>query len=65
MLIADLDAAKAQQVAQDLGPAARAVGCDEWLIEAKAARRSRDTKPEKPAAPGPEGVDYWKKYFGL
>jgi predicted RNA-binding protein with PIN domain len=44
---------------------ARAVGCDEWLAEAKAARRSRDTKPEKPAAPGPEGVDYWKKYFGL
>ncbi len=28
VLIADLDAAKAQQVAQDLGPAARAVGCD-------------------------------------
>ena len=44
---------------------ARAVGCDEWLAEAKAARRGRDTKPEKPAPPGPEGVDYWKKYFGL
>jgi predicted RNA-binding protein with PIN domain len=44
---------------------ARAVGCDEWLAEAKAARRGRDAKPEKPAAPGPEDVEYWKRYFGL
>ena len=44
---------------------ARAVGCEEWLAEAKSARRARDTQPEKPAAPGGEDVEYWKRYFGL
>ena len=45
---------------------ARAVGCDEWLAEARAARRragaARDVKPPEP---GPEGADYWKRYFDL
>lgn len=45
---------------------ARAVGCDEWLAEARKARASRQTRAaEKPPAPGPEGIDYWKDYFGL
>jgi len=44
---------------------ARAVGCEEWLVEAKAARRAQDAKPEKPPAPGPEDVAFWKRYFDL
>jgi hypothetical protein len=45
---------------------ARAVGCDEWLAEAKAARRrDRDTRDAKPPEPGPEGADYWRRYFDL
>jgi predicted RNA-binding protein with PIN domain len=45
---------------------ARAVGCDEWLAEARAARRrARETNDIKPAEPGPEGADYWKRYFDL
>jgi predicted RNA-binding protein with PIN domain len=44
---------------------ARAVGCEEWLAEARTARRGRDVRPEKPATPGPEDVEYWKRYFGL
>ena len=44
---------------------ARAVGCDEWLADARAARRARHAQPEKPAAPGGEDVEYWKRYFGL
>jgi hypothetical protein len=42
------------------------VGCDEWLAEARAARRrARETNDIKPAEPGPEGADYWKRYFDL
>jgi predicted RNA-binding protein with PIN domain len=45
---------------------ARAVGCDEWLAEARAARRrAREAHDIKPAEPGPEGADYWKRYFDL
>ena len=44
---------------------ARAVGCDEWLAEARAARREQDATPEKPPAPGPEDVEYWKRYFDV
>jgi len=45
---------------------ARAVGCDQWLAEARTARRARAGSPaEKPAAPGPDGAEEWKRYFGL
>ena len=44
----------------------RAVGCDEWLAEARAARRrAREIRDTKPPEPGPEGADYWKRYFDL
>jgi predicted RNA-binding protein with PIN domain len=46
---------------------AKAVGCEEWLAEARQARRSRGrpSPDAKPPEPGPEGADYWKRYFGL
>jgi uncharacterized protein len=46
---------------------ARAISCEEWLADARAARRSRGrpSADAKPPEPGPEGADYWKKYFGL
>ena len=44
---------------------ARAVGSDEWLAEARAARRTRDAGPEKPPAPGPDDVAFWKRYFDV
>ena len=44
---------------------ARAVGCDEWLAEARTRRRSREAGPEKPAAPDGEDMEYWNRYFGL
>ncbi|MFM9059712.1 MAG: NYN domain-containing protein [Planctomycetaceae bacterium] len=44
---------------------ARAVDSDEWLAEARAARRAREAGPEKPGVPGAEDVEYWKRYFGL
>jgi len=44
---------------------ARAVSCEEWLSEAKAARRRASRPGEaKPPEPGPEGAEYWKRYFG-
>jgi hypothetical protein len=37
-----------------------------WRAEAKAARRrDRDTRDAKPPEPGPEGADYWRRYFDL
>lgn len=45
---------------------ARAVSCEEWLADARAARRrTAAEREEKPAAPGPEDVEYWRKYFGV
>lgn len=46
---------------------ARPVGCEEWLAEARAARRQsrRPAADAKPPEPGPEGVDEWKRYFDL
>jgi hypothetical protein len=46
---------------------AKAVSCEEWLAEAREARRRRGhpSPDAKPPEPGPEGADYWKKYFGL
>ena len=45
---------------------ARAIACEEWLAEARRARQVRQaTAAEKPPAPGPEGIDFWKDYFGL
>jgi predicted RNA-binding protein with PIN domain len=45
---------------------ARPVGCTEWLAEAKAARRrAGDRRDAKPPEPGPEGAEYWKRYFDL
>jgi hypothetical protein len=43
------------------------VSCEEWLAEAREARRRRGrlSPDAKPPEPGPEGADYWKKYFGL
>ncbi|MFM8734036.1 MAG: NYN domain-containing protein [Pirellulales bacterium] len=46
---------------------AKAVSCEEWLAEAREIRRSRGrpSADAKPPEPGPEGADYWKRYFGL
>jgi len=46
---------------------AKAVSCEQWLAEARAARRDRDrASPDaKPPEPGPEGAEFWKRYFGL
>ncbi len=46
---------------------ARAVSCEEWLADARADRRRRAQRAadEKPAAPGPADVEYWKKYFEM
>jgi predicted RNA-binding protein with PIN domain len=46
---------------------ARAVSCETWRAEARAARQRRAAGrvAEKPPAPGPEGIDFWKDYFGL
>jgi predicted RNA-binding protein with PIN domain len=45
---------------------ARAVGCEEWLAEARAARRGRRERAgEKPPEPGPEDVEFWKRYFDV
>ena len=45
---------------------AKAVSCEEWLAEARAARRrSRQAGDAKPPEPGPEGAEYWKRYFDL
>ena len=44
---------------------ARAVGCEEWLAAARAARRRDEPHDAKPPEPGPEGADYWKRYFEL
>jgi len=42
------------------------VGSEQWLAERRAAlraaRRPRDTKPPEP---GPEGVEAWKRFFGM
>jgi len=46
---------------------ARAVSCEDWLAEAREARRlrGRPSPDAKPPEPGPEGAAYWKDYFGL
>jgi predicted RNA-binding protein with PIN domain len=45
---------------------AKAVSCEEWLAEARAARRrSHQAGDAKPPEPGPEGAEYWKRYFDL
>ena len=46
---------------------AKAVSCEEWLAEARELHRSRGrpVTDAKPPEPGPEGVDEWKRYFGL
>jgi predicted RNA-binding protein with PIN domain len=46
---------------------AKAVACEEWLAEARAIKhaRGRPAADAKPPEPGPEGVDEWKRYFGL
>ena len=45
---------------------ARAVPCTEWLAEARAARRQATQADDaKPAEPGPDGAEYWKRYFDL
>jgi len=45
---------------------AKAVSCEEWLAEARAARRrSHHAGDAKPPEPGPEGAEYWKRYFDL
>jgi predicted RNA-binding protein with PIN domain len=45
---------------------AKAVSCEDWLAEARAARRrSRQSSDAKPPEPGPEGAEYWKRYFDL
>jgi predicted RNA-binding protein with PIN domain len=44
---------------------AKAVSCAEWLAEARAARRGPRAGDTKPPEPGPEGAEYWKRYFDL
>ncbi|MFM7207505.1 MAG: NYN domain-containing protein [Planctomycetaceae bacterium] len=46
---------------------ARAVSCEDWLAEAREARRARGrpSPDAKPPDPGPEGADFWKRYFGF
>jgi predicted RNA-binding protein with PIN domain len=46
---------------------AKAVSCEEWLADARELRRARGrpSPDAKPPEPGPEGVDEWKRYFGL
>lgn len=47
---------------------ARAVACEEWLAAARSARAQRQAAgpaAEKPPAPGPDGIDFWKDYFGM
>jgi predicted RNA-binding protein with PIN domain len=46
---------------------ARAVSCEEWLADARAdsRRRKHRAADEKPAAPSPADVEYWKKYFEM
>jgi len=46
---------------------AKAVSCEEWLADARANRRRREHRAadEKPAAPTPADVEYWKKYFDM
>jgi predicted RNA-binding protein with PIN domain len=44
----------------------RAVACADWLAAARAARRRGGESPDaKPPEPGPEGADYWTRYFDL
>jgi predicted RNA-binding protein with PIN domain len=44
---------------------AKAVSCAEWLAAARAARRAPRAGDTKPPEPGPEGAEYWKRYFDL
>ncbi|MBM4012341.1 MAG: NYN domain-containing protein [Planctomycetota bacterium] len=46
---------------------AKAVSCEQWLADAREARRARGrVSPDaKPPEPGPEGAEFWKRYFGL
>jgi predicted RNA-binding protein with PIN domain len=45
---------------------AMAVGSAEWLAERRERRRSNRRRSDaKPPEPGPEDVDWWKRYFGL
>lgn len=44
---------------------AKAVSCADWLAEARAARRGPRAGDTKPPEPGPEGAEYWKRYFDL
>ena len=43
----------------------RAVSCEEWLAEVRAARRARGVADAKPAEPEGRAVEEWKRYFGL
>ena len=45
---------------------ATAIGSEQWLAERRAALRvSRQPRETKPPEPGPEGVEDWKRYFGM
>lgn len=46
---------------------AKAESCEEWLTTAREARRAtgRASPDAKPPEPGPEGAEFWKRYFGL
>jgi len=45
---------------------AKAVSCEEWLADARAARRrAHRAADEKPGTPTPADVEYWKKYFDM
>lgn len=44
---------------------ARPIASGEWLAELRDAARARAAVEAKPPEPGPEGADYWRRYFGL
>ncbi|MBM4012979.1 MAG: hypothetical protein FJ286_16710 [Planctomycetes bacterium] len=44
---------------------ARPIPSGEWLTELRAAARAAASVDAKPPEPGPEGADYWRRYFGL
>ena len=45
---------------------AKAMSCEEWLAEARTARRREQQAGDmKPPEPGPEGAEYWMRYFDL
>lgn len=42
------------------------IGSEQWLADRRAASRAaRQPRETKPPEPGPEGVEAWKRFFGM